>query len=842
MGVNKPDKYGEILGYINITLDYDADSRLVRQGDGTGEVMLHFYDELGRRIRTQYPDGTFITYTFDKAGNVVRQVDRAGNVLVNSYDPLHRLLNTTVTRAIGFVGTDYKAFDYDALGRTTYALDLERGQQGSQHIVRKAYDSLGRVLVEWQDGKSVHLEYTHHTRVLTYPSGYQITYEYDDAGRLGRVSEINQVLAEYDYMGHRVHSRMLANGVTTTHAYDSVGRLVDLTHRGTTLVAGFQYNHYPMGETFTALRKHVADRSDALELDSLYRLVGLQRGALDAKQRHVAELADEGLQSQSWMLDHAHNWEQTTRTTMSSIVVEERSHNAVHQVTGVTVNGDAKSLVYDAAGNLVHDGVREYRWDYANRLREIKRASDGALLAVYEYDAFNRRVVKETTSQSSAGAGFTRYYHNAEHEVEEWRGAGDSFALAARYVYGDGMDELLAVDRFTYSIPTPVEQTVKPVTNLLGQNTVTQPVQQAACTIPSVCGTVTRKRHYYHQDRLRTVHAVTNEAGQVVEGYLYDAYGQHTTVRAGSTGTVEWATSQRTPNGASQVDNEHLFTGRRLDSENGLYHVRARYYSASLGRFLSEDPIGPWGDRVSVGNAYAFAGNGPYDRYDPTGTHHLGSSPEMPVCWYTDTGTGSSGWSCDDGLVTPDACAHEIGGRHMWTGAHSYATKDTCIDDSRYQCIERCNNAASSSSSGTSSGSGAQPTEQPEAQGPNPPSPPPPPPMPVKPARNGGIADGANLLWEIYKKKVKDNWRKTKEDLASAGEKAIDGAKWGAGCLTGIGVSIADAWPGKGGPKAPRPRNPWRALSLAGAGAVVVAPPEHPFKGEFGEGFERCNI
>jgi RHS repeat-associated protein len=57
------------------------------------------------------------------------------------------------------------------------------------------------------------------------------------------------------------------------------------------------------------------------------------------------------------------------------------------------------------------------------------------------------------------------------------------------------------------------------------------------------------------------------------------------------------------------------YTGRRLDPETGLYYYRARYYSASLGRFLQADPIG-YGDDM---NMYAYVGGDPVNATDPSG-------------------------------------------------------------------------------------------------------------------------------------------------------------------------------------------------------------------------------
>jgi len=56
------------------------------------------------------------------------------------------------------------------------------------------------------------------------------------------------------------------------------------------------------------------------------------------------------------------------------------------------------------------------------------------------------------------------------------------------------------------------------------------------------------------------------------------------------------------------------YTGRENDG-TGLYYYRARYYSPSLHRFISEDPIGFAGGV----NLYAYSENDPVNLKDPTG-------------------------------------------------------------------------------------------------------------------------------------------------------------------------------------------------------------------------------
>ena len=88
-----------------------------------------------------------------------------------------------------------------------------------------------------------------------------------------------------------------------------------------------------------------------------------------------------------------------------------------------------------------------------------------------------------------------------------------------------------------------------------------------------------------------TVHAVTDESGKVMEGYVYEAYGGVTVVKPGSSGVVEWSTSDViVENGEAGIQNPLQYTARRHDAESWLYQYRARYYSTDLGRFISSDP------------------------------------------------------------------------------------------------------------------------------------------------------------------------------------------------------------------------------------------------------------
>jgi len=100
------------------------------------------------------------------------------------------------------------------------------------------------------------------------------------------------------------------------------------------------------------------------------------------------------------------------------------------------------------------------------------------------------------------------------------------------------------------------------------------------------------------------VAALSNAAGELVETYEYDVYGD-TTVKD-TAGTILTKSS---------IGNPYGFTGRRVDVETGLYYYRARYYDVDTGRFLQTDPIGS----RRGNNLYRYCDNNPIIWIDPLG-------------------------------------------------------------------------------------------------------------------------------------------------------------------------------------------------------------------------------
>jgi len=69
---------------------------------------------------------------------------------------------------------------------------------------------------------------------------------------------------------------------------------------------------------------------------------------------------------------------------------------------------------------------------------------------------------------------------------------------------------------------------------------------------------------------------------------------------------------------AGSVPTDIKFTGQRLDA-TGLYYYNARYYDATIGRFISADTIVPDPFNPQSFNRYAYCLNNPLKYVDPSG-------------------------------------------------------------------------------------------------------------------------------------------------------------------------------------------------------------------------------
>ncbi len=598
-------------------------------------VVASLFPPLADRVDDNPP--TTIIYGYDPDDNILIVDDENASETFSKYDALNRRIAIRVFRSgqsdsfsgdplfapapvsdpsnpsttfPAVVGSNKKDFQYDGLSLLTRASDNnEPSDTSDDSVVASAYDSLSRVIEEKQQlgalpAKAISSAWRAENlrSGLTYPNGRALVYTFDGLDRLKTVGDAghniylplieqgaggstpatpvptkartNQsspgTIATYSYIGKsRVLQRTYANGTRMTYmndagsadvGYDGLRRPTQLRHlrADNSVIVGFSDTYDRMNDKLSESKLHNTANNETYSYDSAYRLTRFNRPNSGA----IAP------QYSNWTLDGAGNWKQVDGET--------RQHSSFNEIT----SRGGTTILSDDSGNEFDDGTYRFTWDFQNRLRTVTRKSDNALIAVYSYDALSRRVRKVVTN-SGVLNGTTNFYLDDWQEIEERDGAD---MLKQQYVYGRYIDEPLVLDR-----------------NLDGDNSAIGSGDQ---------------RLFYHQNTLYSVFGLTDNTGKIVEGYQYDAYGRQTVFSPGANGVVDFGGDDViATGGGSVVGNPNMFTGRRLDSETGLYYFRARYYDSQMGRFNARDPLG----HVAGINLYEYVNSKPTISVDATG-------------------------------------------------------------------------------------------------------------------------------------------------------------------------------------------------------------------------------
>ncbi|MCB0638503.1 MAG: hypothetical protein KDC54_17860, partial [Lewinella sp.] len=220
---------------------------------------------------------------------------------------------------------------------------------------------------------------------------------------------------------------------------------------------------------------------------------------------------------------------------------------------------------------LSDDTVHRYRYDAWGRLTEVERKADSKVIRRHHYDAEGRRV--KTVDTAGAGAVTTRLL---------WWGEG----LAASYEEGGSQANIRS---YGYTGGPDGEAFVV--------------VEQAGPANGS---------YELARDFQGSVLALIDRAsGTLAERYGYTPFGAVTVLESNTA-----------------TGNDRFFLGRPYDAVTGLHDLRARWYDAASGAFLSPDPLGA----IDSWNLYQYGLAAPATWMDPSG---LSQEPGGGSYWLT---------------------------------------------------------------------------------------------------------------------------------------------------------------------------------------------------------------
>lgn len=178
--IQTTDSEGGVVKY-----EYDGLDQLVKVTDPRSLATTYAVDGLGNQSALVSPDtGTTTNSLFDAAGNLKQSTDARGKTVTYQYDALNRVTSATWPDQTILYTYDQGV---NGKGRLTGITDAT----GSTQL---AYDPAGRVLSDSRvvNGLALSTGYAYDAAGrlfrVTYPSGKQVTYTFDGAGRVSGAS------------------------------------------------------------------------------------------------------------------------------------------------------------------------------------------------------------------------------------------------------------------------------------------------------------------------------------------------------------------------------------------------------------------------------------------------------------------------------------------------------------------------------------------------------------------------------------------------------------------------------------------------------------------------------
>ncbi len=640
------------FGGLNLTTSFLHDSNgrgdVVSTTDPRGFVTNHSYDLLRRVTTVEPPIGANSSTNYDADGylSAESKVRKSNGVVLQSttYAYNARKLTHLIIDPAG----NTTELLYDKAGRLDLLIDMEG------RATKTVYDPSGqvvKVIKAWRhlfaSGSVDILDCNPSVVVAVHPGSLQQCY----------------VQNGYDENGNKVFTSD-ANGNTTTFNIDEFDRLVKITYPDST------FEQLTLDQEGNTTR---VSHRNGLVVDYTF----------DAHNRKVSKLSDKSLQYGYDLMGR-----QTNVIDSQGFSISFTYDRVGRKTSSTRHDGKVVNSEYDANGNrikIVHaDGFYvTYAYDALNRVQDIYNQGNASPIASYVYDELSRQTnltyrngaridssyevdndlasLTNTFAQSyvSQSMAFNNLHQmisrattgNLQFEWHSATNSTDTYAANSLNQYTsvsgaaityDSNGNLVSdgVNSYSYDRENRLVAAATPLANVTYEY---DPIGRRISK--SVEGALTVYLHdgdeeigeyddmgnllrryiygpsedervamidthgdtlYYQLDQLGSTIALTDESGIVVEDYSYDEFGVS----------------------KSTVGQPFRFTGQRLDEETGLYYYRSRFYSPALGRFLQVDPVG-YQDQT---NLYAYVGNDPINRIDPSGAVGMPANGHFDIC------------------------------------------------------------------------------------------------------------------------------------------------------------------------------------------------------------------
>jgi RHS repeat-associated protein len=521
------------------------------------------------------------TYNFTYGDFALRDSIAVGNQILASYDYQE---GTNWLERLDYGNEDYVQYTYDNQGRVT-----QQSYEDGAYVTYK-YDNSGALakVYDSQTGTTSTYYYDFTDRMMKYvekssTGTHSVGYEYDNINNLTALVEtINGVerKTSYTYDGDNRPTSITAGNSVLNYSYDDFGRVSSLTtnHDGTPFATKtYTYKVNANGKPTNQVSSVTISDAEGhpyytytYTYDQNGNITGISDGtyttsyAYDSANQLIREDNQEAGTTTVWTYDNAGNILTRTVYPYTTGSISEGTQTNYYYTD--TQWGDLltaynnKPITRDEIGNPTNDFVWRYTWQHGRQLASMTKL-DGSAQWNYTYNADGLRTQRiKTVTDPDTGETISDRIYNYTYN-------GDK--LTHMTVDGHTM-------YFTY------DASGVPLTMVYDGN-----------------------KFYYVTNLQGDVISIINGNGQEFVRYTYDAWGKLLSVDGTATNLCFY--------------NPLRYRGYVYDEETGLYYLQSRYYNPEMGRFINGDNYPSTGQGLTGNNMFAYCGNNPVNRADPSG-------------------------------------------------------------------------------------------------------------------------------------------------------------------------------------------------------------------------------
>jgi RHS repeat-associated protein len=589
---------------------YDAKGQLEKESypyfkGSQSKWISYFYDDFGRTIRKVLPDGTEskmiyngfktistnpigqkFTSISDIHGQPKETIDNAGKSVKKEFTIDGNLKRVSSTDS-------EVSFEQDLRGMTTKVSNASVG------ATQRFYNGFGEIIKEVTLNGTTTFKHDIYGRQIERKIGDETTYMVFDGSFQGKLSSIrvdNRFLQTftYDKLGRplSITKEVEDKKFTYKTTYNALGEVATLTYPN-----GFQLNYDYLLGNLVEVKNGSKSIWRLTNVDVNDRITDFQYGnGIKTTKTYdpihgflnntKALLENKPVQDWAFKFDPIGNLlSQTDRLIQKT---ESYKYDNLNQlVQSLISNIDTLNIRYDNRGNIIFKSdVGNYFWDAIGRLDSVQfltgQTCQTSLDADFTYTPFGKiKTISRDSNRYEIIYGPDLQRIAQKHYVNN---------RLNRTRYYDGLMEMDINENGLSSIKNYVSN---------GNESFAYQLTD----IRNITGTI----FYFHQNHIGSIVAISNQTGEITEYLNFDAWGRRR--------NNNWTLARDTL--SFSIDRGFTFH-EHYDLFN-LINMNGRIYDPVLSIFLSPDPVYQSFAETNDLNRYAYVGNNPLSRIDPSG-------------------------------------------------------------------------------------------------------------------------------------------------------------------------------------------------------------------------------